>query len=250
MSVVLGMLLLGPGIPSTSLSATAISASPYALLSTALLSSEPSRGEVPRRAARAVAFATAAKFAALGLVTGTLGEALTDSATTLALRSHLRDGKKDVALANSMMVFLSMSLALFTQRKSEKSKEKQRLCILLWAFSQVFRLLALPFLHDGALIPLAAMVFVDKYTGPLGAASLDSALLKLLTQSSTSSTTGLPKGLPDTLLWTMRVAVARIERPICQLILLHGSLSVELLSLLFTSLTTMGVLKVLSAKQP
>lgn len=67
----------------------------------------------------------AAGFGALGLMSGTIGEALTDSATTLALRSELKAGNSDLALANHLTVLSSMSLAFWTQSKSERSAGKQ-----------------------------------------------------------------------------------------------------------------------------
>ncbi|CAL1128977.1 unnamed protein product [Cladocopium goreaui] len=192
----------------------------------------------------AVSATAAAGFGVLGLLSGTIGEALTDSATTLALRSELKAGNSELALANHVTVLSSMSLAFWTQSKSERSTQKQVLCMLLWAGCQVFRIAALPYLGkqdtgQSRFVALAAMVFLDKYTGPLGSASLDSALLAVLYHGRCN------KGLPETVLWTMRTAVARMERPICQLIMLHASLDVETLSLIFTFMTSVGVLAVL-----
>lgn len=192
-----------------------------------------------------VSATAAAGFGVLGLLSGTIGEALTDSATTLALRSELKAGNSKLALANHVTVLSSMSLAFWTQSKSERSTQKQVLCMFLWAGCQVFRIAALPYLSkqdavgQSRFVALAAMVFLDKYTGPLGSASLDSALLAVLYHGRCN------KGLPETVLWTMRTAVARMERPICQLIMLHASLDVETLSLIFTFVTSVGVLAVL-----
>lgn len=194
----------------------------------------------------AVSATAAAGFGVLGLLSGTIGEALTDSATTLALRSELKAGNSELALANHVTVLSSMSLAFRTQSKSERSTKKQVLCMLLWAGCQVFRIAALPYLGkqdtgQSRFVALAAMVFLDKYTGPLGSASLDSALLAVLYHGRCN------RGLPETVLWTMRTAVARMERPICQLIMLHASLDVETLSLIFTLVTSVGVLAVLQS---
>lgn len=76
----------------------------------------------------AVSATAAAGFGVLGLLSGTIGEALTDSATTLALRSELKAGNSELALANHVTVLSSMSLAFWTQSKSERSTQKQVAC--------------------------------------------------------------------------------------------------------------------------
>eukprot|EP00438_Fugacium_kawagutii_P029649 Skav206957 [mRNA] locus=scaffold6419:69755:70488:- [translate_table: standard] len=115
-----------------------------------------------------VSVPAAAGFSALGLMTGTIGEALTDSATTLALRSELKAGNSDLALANHLTVLSSMSLAFWTQSKSERSAGKQVLCMLLWTGCQIFRIAALPYLGQpdevgrARYVALATMVFLDR----------------------------------------------------------------------------------------
>lgn len=76
----------------------------------------------------AVSATAAAGFGVLGLLSGTISEALTDSATTLALRSELKAGNSELALANHVTVLSSMSLAFWTQSKSERSTKKQVAC--------------------------------------------------------------------------------------------------------------------------
>ena len=117
-----------------------------------------------------VSITAASGFGLLGVLSGTIGEALTDSATTLTLRQSLKAGHRDLALANHLTVLSSMSLAFWTQSKSERSIKKQALCMLLWAGCQVFRTAALPYLATGngtseaghgRFLALAAMVFLD-----------------------------------------------------------------------------------------
>ncbi len=117
-----------------------------------------------------VSITAATGFGLLGVLSGTIGEALTDSATTLTLRQSLKAGHRDLALANHLTVLSSMSLAFWTQSKSERSINKQVLCMLLWAGCQVFRTAALPYLATGngtseagygRFLALAAMVFLD-----------------------------------------------------------------------------------------
>merc|ERR1711957_820606 len=64
-------------------------------------------------------------------------------------------------------------------------------------------------------------VFADKFTGPLGQAAIDTALLTLMRQSREA---GIGKGwprMPANALWTLRTAAERLERPMCQLLLLR-----------------------------
>ena len=107
----LGILLTGLGFPTAKPQPTASKASCGASNSVS-----------------AVSATAAAGFGVLGLLSGTIGEALTDSATTLALRSDLKAGNSELALANHVTVLSSMSLAFWTQSKSERSTQKQVAC--------------------------------------------------------------------------------------------------------------------------
>eukprot|EP00929_Paragymnodinium_shiwhaense_P099124 TRINITY_DN60681_c0_g1_i1.p1 TRINITY_DN60681_c0_g1~~TRINITY_DN60681_c0_g1_i1.p1 ORF type:complete len:456 (+),score=54.56 TRINITY_DN60681_c0_g1_i1:94-1461(+) len=193
----------------------------------------------------------ASAFLFLGCAVGTIGEALTDMAVTLALRKHLREGRGDLAIANQTAVIVSMLLAYWTEtRPGGGGANKAASFILVWSGCQVFRSCSMEYLQTGGIHVVAffVLVFIGRYIGPLGKAAQDSALLKLL--SSYTMKTGdktLPwYSVPGTLLWTMRMAVARLERPLCQLILLHAAgLSVPRVSGLFTGVACLGVLAVL-----
>mmetsp|Transcript_164571 Transcript_164571/g.316053 ORF Transcript_164571/g.316053 Transcript_164571/m.316053 type:complete len:214 (+) Transcript_164571:106-747(+) len=194
-------------------------------------------------------------FSPSGLCAGTIGEALTDMATTLAIRKSLKGGKHDLALTNQLMVLSSMLLAYWSETKpSASSSRKSMFFISLWALCQVFRVLALKYVEEGSIgkVLLGGMVFMDKYSGPLGSAALDMALLRVLTQGDErlrSSTSSLIR-VPGSLLWTLRTAVTRMERPICQLLLLHGAgISVQWLSSIFTAITTTGVFLILARQR-
>ena len=196
-------------------------------------------------------------FLFLGCCAGTVGEAMTDMAVTLALRKHLRAGRGDLAIANQAAVILSMLLAYYTEtRPGGGGGNFTVFFMLLWGACQVFRSLCQGYLESGGIgvFVFFGLVFVGRYVGPLGKAAQDSALLQLLKNSSTNSpAAGATSwyrrvGIPKTLLWTMRMAGARLERPLCQLILLHaaGLLPVPQVAGAFTVISCLGVLAIVS----
>merc|ERR1711865_961853 len=106
-------------------------------------------------------------------------------ATTLAVRKSLQTGRQDLALTNHLMVLVSNLLAYWSEiRPSADGRRKAVVFILAWATCQGFRIIALKHLESGSFggLVLAAMVFMDKYTGPLGGAALETALLAVLSQ--------------------------------------------------------------------
>lgn len=191
-------------------------------------------------------------FVLLGCLSGTIGEALTDMATTLAIRKVLKAGNTDLALTNQLMVLASMVLAYWSETKPSASGHKKAIFFIsIWAGCQVFRVSALQHLEEGNIgkVLLGGMVFLDKYTGPLGSAALDVALLAVLTAGDARqrAKTSSRMQVPGSLLWTLRMTVTRMERPICQLLLLHSTgISVQWLSLIFTAITAAGVLLIVA----
>jgi len=194
---------------------------------------------------------SALEFLILGCGFGTIGEAFTDMAINLAIRSSLKAGKQDLALTNQLMVFASMILAYWSETRPSASNTKRAIWFLMgWALCQAVRIMALQELESGSVgnLLLAAMVFMDKYTGPLGAAALETALLAVLVEGDEQNKAQKQSGLQiqGSLLWTMRMIVGRMERPICQLVLLHSAgTPVALLSSIFTMLTSVMVLSIL-----
>merc|ERR1712224_374492 len=89
---------------------------------------------------------------------------------------------------------------------------------------------------------MTLFVLSDKYSGPLGAGALDAALLVVLrrgSQRGTSDAMSL-KCFPmvsASLLWSVWTAAERLQRPICQLILLYGGASSAWLSVAFAMTT-------------
>ncbi|CAE8608543.1 unnamed protein product [Polarella glacialis] len=263
--------LLSPGFGSLPV-ALGCSVAPFVVMAGVLLSAscsldgaaklseaEPSKSEARRGLDDLrTGPATAGLFVVLGCGFGTIGEALTDMAITLSIRRSLQAGQQDLALTNQLVICLSMTLAYIseTMTGANSSSKKGTAFILAWAACQCVRVLALRHLDSesfGTLV-LAGMVFVDKYTGPLGAAALDMALLQLLETSGPGPLSGgsevegsgrSARGIPATFLWTLRMTTSRMERPICQLVLLNtAGVRVELLSCVFTFLTFVGVVAI------
>ncbi len=195
-----------------------------------------------------VGWLSAASFFFHGCLIGTVGESLIDMAVTLALRNHLRNGRGDLGVANQSAVILSMLLAYWTEtRPGGGGGNKAGTFILVWGVCQAFRSLSMDYLQTGGINVLAffALVFVGRYIGPLGKSAQDSALLKLLSDKEVSGRIRVPA----TLLWTMRMAFARLERPLCQLILLYAAgLPVPLVSGAFTAIACLGVFSVLRTR--
>ncbi|CAJ1390311.1 unnamed protein product, partial [Effrenium voratum] len=202
-----------------------------------------------------VGWGASALFLALGCGLGTTGEAMMDMAVNLAVRRRLQQGSRDLALMNQFSIFCSMSLAYLseTQRFGAHSSEK---FIGAWLGCQLLRGFSLHLLEAGQLgvALLAVFAFLDKYTGPLGAAALDVALLRVLEPKDSSTawcTAPQARLVPSTLLWTSRMVFARVERPACKLLLLHfeSLFAVEQVALTFSCATCAGVLAVLWATE-
>mmetsp|Transcript_29079 Transcript_29079/g.83346 ORF Transcript_29079/g.83346 Transcript_29079/m.83346 type:complete len:439 (-) Transcript_29079:37-1353(-) len=209
---------------------------------------EPETEEVAQGSVQQmVSLECSSAFVVLGCLVGTTGEALMDVATTLAIRESLKKGNQELALTNQCTILISMSMAYFSETRSGAGAPYWgNLFISAWAGCQAFRGTALHLLQTGSLgVPLLVVfAFLDKYTGPLGMAALDTALLRLLKTGAVVSSEG-SYGVPGTLLWTARMVVSKIERPVCQLILLHTSgLPVHRVSWAFTTFTCLAVLAV------
>lgn len=145
-----------------------------------------------------------------------------------------RSVAQTLALANQSAVLVSMVLALVSETSLLQGSASRRGCvfILLWFAVQLVRVMgmALGLLTDdvrGATV-VAAFVFVDKYTGPLGNAAVEAALLVTLHQQRESSaapppvaarSSWVPTTVPATLLLTMRLAVESVCRPFAELLL-------------------------------
>lgn len=191
----------------------------------------------------------AAMFVALGCISGTLGESLTDSAITLAIRKSLREGKHDLALTNQLSIGVSMLLAYLSETRKGGARQMGCRFILAWMACQLARNVALDLLQGGdiGLPVMATLAFLDKYTGPLGTAALETALLALMNhETSPGNELQVGFAVPGAWLWSLRMAVSRLERPICQLLLLQtATLPVQWVALVFASTSCIGVLVIL-----
>eukprot|EP00927_Polykrikos_kofoidii_P052340 TRINITY_DN46123_c0_g1_i1.p1 TRINITY_DN46123_c0_g1~~TRINITY_DN46123_c0_g1_i1.p1 ORF type:complete len:418 (-),score=46.51 TRINITY_DN46123_c0_g1_i1:109-1362(-) len=189
-------------------------------------------------------------FVFLGCATGTIGEALIDMALTLILRKNLKAGRQDLPIANQVAVIFSMLMAYWTEtRPGGGGANKAGTFILAWCGCQVFRSCCMNYLEAGGVgvLALFVFVFIGRYVGPLGKAAQDTALLKLLKEYTVENgVKQLPwHSVPATLLWTMRQAVSRLERPLCQLILLNSAgLPVSQVASLFAGVACIGVLAI------
>lgn len=137
-------------------------------------------GDVPAR----VSWPRALLFLLGACLLGTNGEAMLDSAVGLTVRQSLVRGKSGLALANQTAVLLSMLLALLSEVVLLKGSAASRsvIYIALWLGVQIVRSAGFAYLADdfqGALL-VWAFVFVDKYTGPLGEAAVETSLLVTL----------------------------------------------------------------------
>mmetsp|Transcript_109334 Transcript_109334/g.310010 ORF Transcript_109334/g.310010 Transcript_109334/m.310010 type:complete len:153 (-) Transcript_109334:159-617(-) len=91
----------------------------------------------------------------------------------------------------------------------------------LWGLCQLCRGLGMRHLTPERTWLMFTFVFFDKFTGPLGQAAIDTALLALLRRDSGgASPPGWPR-MPANAVWTLRTAAERLERPLCQLLLLQ-----------------------------
>ena len=89
-----------------------------------------------------------------------------------------------------------------------------------WALNQAFRAALLSYLTPSRAWLLAIFVLSDKYAGPLGSAALDDALLAELRRGRELQDAAPSWGIGSQVLWSLRGAAERLERPVCQIVLL------------------------------
>lgn len=166
-----------------------------------------------------VALPRAARFA-LFACNGSVGEALNDMATDLKIRKALSGGDTTLTIAYNIAVMLSMCGG-FISESLAGGEGARRIFSGLWGACQFFRSCGMEFLTPDQTWLMFVFVFGDKFTGPLGQAAIDTALLSVMRRGrSKSDGEGWPR-MPANALWTLRTAAERLERPLCQLILLR-----------------------------
>jgi len=166
-----------------------------------------------------VGLPSAARFAVFAC-NGSTGEALNDMATDLKIRTALSTGDTELTVTYNAAVVLSM-LAGFVSETLAAGQGARRIFAALWGLCQVFRSLGMELLTPDRTWLMFVFVFCDKFTGPLGQAAIDTALLALMRRSQDSANeNGWPR-IPANALWTLRTAAERLERPTCQLLLLR-----------------------------
>merc|ERR1740121_179569 len=108
-----------------------------------------------------------------------MGEAVTDVAIKLKIRKSIQGGQTDLAIAESLVVVVSSLLAYWSQRRPGSDESRASFFILAWFDSQGVRLALVHLLEPGGAagyVVLAVLMFLDKWTGPLGILALDVAL--------------------------------------------------------------------------
>eukprot|EP00811_Abedinium_folium_P035426 NODE_8218_length_1513_cov_12.576479.p1 GENE.NODE_8218_length_1513_cov_12.576479~~NODE_8218_length_1513_cov_12.576479.p1 ORF type:complete len:409 (-),score=56.60 NODE_8218_length_1513_cov_12.576479:184-1410(-) len=162
-----------------------------------------------------VAAARAARCALLAC-NGSLGEALNDMATDLKVRAALSAGNTNLSLSYNVAVVLSMCGSYMSETLIS-GVSARRAFILAWGGCQVVRALGMSYLAPDRLWLMFFFVFLDKLTGLLGESALDTAHLALMGRD------GGGQGklhIHANAIWTFKTMAQRLQRPICQLLLL------------------------------
>lgn len=167
-----------------------------------------------------VALPRAARFAVFAC-NGSTGEALNDMATDLKIRRALTAGDTQMTVTYNLAVVLSMFGGYVSESFAAGKEGPRRMFSVLWFCSQVFRSVGMDFLTPDRNWLMFTFVFMDKFTGPLGQAAIDTALLAVMRRGRDEGRGSSPgPRLPANALWTVRTAAERLERPACQLLLL------------------------------
>eukprot|EP00927_Polykrikos_kofoidii_P066872 TRINITY_DN62432_c0_g1_i1.p1 TRINITY_DN62432_c0_g1~~TRINITY_DN62432_c0_g1_i1.p1 ORF type:complete len:440 (-),score=43.10 TRINITY_DN62432_c0_g1_i1:22-1260(-) len=167
-----------------------------------------------------VAMPRAAVFA-LFACNGSVGEALNDMATDLKIRTAQSAGDTQLTLAYNAAVTLSM-MGGYASETHASGTGARRVFGALWCLVQIFRSLGMELLTPDRTWLMFVFVFCDKFTGPLGQAAIDTALLRLMRRGRDKADgAGWPR-MAENALWTVRTAADRLERPVCQMLLLRS----------------------------
>lgn len=166
-----------------------------------------------------VALPRAARFA-LFACNGTTGEALNDMATDLRIRDALAMGDTQLDLTYKVAVLLSMGGG-FVAESLASGTGARRGFAALWGLCQVIRGLGMVHMTPDKTGLMFFFVFFDKFSGPLGQAAIDTALLSLMRLDGGGKAPFSWPRIPVNAMWTLRTAAERLERPVCQLLLLR-----------------------------
>ena len=186
----------------------------------------------------AVPLATALLYLLFTVIVGTSAESINDMLVNHRVRAALSSGHQSLALTQNVAFvaaqLLALSGELFVLRPSDESRN--RVYGFAWASFQVVRVLAMgSLLTPDATITLGALIFVDKYTGPLGTFAVDSAGVALL-QAAASTPPRAPRrakqrvvttrwwsraSVPAAMLVSLRQMSRSYERPLWDILLLH-----------------------------
>ena len=132
---------------------------------------------------------TAAFFVACGGLIGTNGEAILDTYIGMISRKYLR-----LAIANQAAVLIAMLMAYWLEQHLKTrgvtgttSKERALIYVWPWAAAQFVRIASIRSISQDSGRLVFGLVLMDKFTGPLGSASMEMALLSLLSNPPGSS---------------------------------------------------------------
>ena len=200
-----------------------------------------------------VGIRVAAPFLFFACFVGTHAEALNDMHIGLKIRGSLSRGQSQLAISEKTAIIVSMSLALLSETRLLRSGAERSsgsrgggdcdqdvethstarrgiVFASLWAVSQLCRIVGASWIDDNSSTLVGAFMFLDKYTGPLGAAALENALLSLLSRERTRQVTASEPGrgirtkdhvsLPATFLFSLRATSEKLERPLWELLLM------------------------------
>merc|ERR1712196_573690 len=140
-----------------------------------------------------------------------------DMVTDLQIRNALSIGDITLTISYNVAVMISMLCGLMFETKLASSPTARRFFVILWGLCQTIRACGMQYLAADRIGLIFFFVFFDKFTGPLGQASIDGALLLLLREPRASRSSGwLRQRIPANGMWTVRTAAERLERPLCQ----------------------------------
>lgn len=216
------------------------------LLCTASTTAHPAGDSALPTAVGFTSTSTALLFVCYAGLFGTNSEALLDSFIGVLSRSHIK-----LAVWNQAAVFVAMLGAFCAEARLTKmdktAAERSGIYILAWACAQFLRVFCLSSIDGESGRLVFGLVLVDKFTGPLGSAAVEVALLSLLSKPRVPKNLNSRHWVPVAFLMVFRLAVEGISRPAAEWLILpflQNTLpggAIEVAVIAFTTGTVMWV---------